>query len=213
MGEREKQIRDNPYDQKYAGQEYYWGMNPSVLCDKVLEIIRPGPNFHPKLLDIGCGEGRNAVYFAKHGFEVTGLDLSLVGLEKTKRYAEQTGVQVNTIHADVITYELEDMFDVIFSTGTLHYLPPAIRKERFCNYKEHTSNGGIIAISVLVEKPFIPRAPDAEETAFHFKSGELMSYFWDWEILYAIEEIFDCMSSGIPHKHAVNRIIAKKVLC
>lgn len=37
-----------------------------------------------------------------------------------------------------------------------------------------------------------------------------MGYYWDWEILYCTEEIFDCMSSGIPHKHAVNRIIARR---
>jgi 2-polyprenyl-3-methyl-5-hydroxy-6-metoxy-1,4-benzoquinol methylase len=40
------------------------------MCDKVIEIIRPSSDFHPKLLDLGCGEGRNAVYFAKHGFRV-----------------------------------------------------------------------------------------------------------------------------------------------
>jgi tellurite methyltransferase len=199
----------NPYDQRYANQEYYWGKKPSAICDRIIEIIRPGPDFRPKLLDLGCGEGRNAVYFAKHGFEVTGLDLSLPGLEKTRRYAEEIGVHVRTIHADIITYELEDTYDVIFSTGTLHYLPPEVRSQRFQNYKEHTSPDGIIAFSVFVKKPFIKRAPDAEESAFLYKSGELMGYFWDWEIIYCTEEIFDCMSSGIPHKHAVNRIIAR----
>ena len=81
--------KENPYDQRYAGQEYCWGKKPSAMCDKVIEIIRPSSDFHPKLLDLGCGEGRNAVYFAKHGFVVVGLDLSLPGLEKTRRYAEE----------------------------------------------------------------------------------------------------------------------------
>jgi tellurite methyltransferase len=159
---------------------------------------------------MGCGEGRNAVYFAKHGFEVVGLDLSLPGLEKTRRYAEEVGVQIETIHADIATYEIGNIYDVIFSTGTLQYLPPEIRGIRFQNYKEHTSPNGIIVFSVFVNKPFIPRAPDAEESEFLYKSGELMGYFWDWEIIYCTEEIFDCMSSGIPHKHAVNRIIARR---
>lgn len=202
--------RENPYDQRYASQEYYWGRKPSAICDRIIEIMRPSPDFRPKLLDLGCGEGRNAIYFAKHGFEVVGLDLSLPGLEKTRRYAEEVGVQVETIHADIVTYELEDIYDVIFSTGTLQYLPPEVRDQRFQNYKEHTSLEGINVLSVFVRKPFIPTAPDAEETAFPYKSGELMGYYWDWEILYCTEEIFDCMSSGIPHKHAVNRIIARR---
>jgi tellurite methyltransferase len=201
-------MRDSPYDQKYADEGYYWGRGPSAICDVVLELIRPSPGFRPKLLDLGCGEGRNAVYFASHGFEVVGLDLSLPGLTKTKRYAGEVDVRVQTIQADILDYELADTYDVIFSTGTLHYLPPEMRSRRFKAYKECTSPTGVNAFSVLVSKPFIPRAPDAEERAYLFKSGELMSYYWDWEILYSVEEIFDCMSSGVPHKHAVNRIVA-----
>jgi tellurite methyltransferase len=201
---------NNPYDQRYAEQEFYWGKKPSVMCDRVIEIIGPSVDFRPKLLDLGCGEGRNAVYFAQRGFEVVGLDLSLPGLEKTRRYAEEIGVHVETIHADIVSYELEDTYDVIFSTGTLHYLPPEVRSQRFQNYKARTSPNGINALSVFVEKPFIPRAPDAETTAYLYRSGELMGYYWDWEILYCVEEIFDCMSNGIPHKHAITRIIARR---
>jgi len=200
----------NPYDQRYTSPEYYWGKKPSAICDRVIEIMRPSADFRPKLLDLGCGEGRNAVYFAKHGFQVVGLDTSLPGLEKTRRYAQEEGVSVETIQADIVTYALEDTYDVIFSTGTLQYLPSEVRAERLQNYKDHTSPDGINVLSVFVRKPFIARAPDAETTAFPYKSGELMGYYWDWEILDSVEEIFDCMSSGVPHKHAVNRIMARR---
>lgn len=203
--------KENPYDKLYASQEYYWGKKPSKMCDKVIEIVRPNPNFRPKLLDLGCGEGRNAVYFAQHGFDIVGLDTSLPGLKKTERYAKEAGVQIKTIQADITRYTLVDTYDVIFSTGVLQYLPPEVREQRFQNYKDSTSPNGINALSVFVKKPFIPRAPDAEETSYPYKSGELLGYYWDWQILYSIEEIFDCMSSGVPHRHAVNRIIAKKV--
>jgi len=203
--------KDNPYDRKYAGKEYYWGKKPSYMCDKVLEIIQPTESSCPRLLDLGCGEGRNAVYFAQHGFNVVGVDVSLPGLQKTERYAEEVGVSIKTIQADLLDYELDDTYDVLFSTGTLHYLPPEIRSKRFENYKNYTSRNGINVFSLFVEKPFIPRAPDAESTAYRYKSGELFGYYWDWEILYCVEEIWDCMSGGIPHKHASNRIIARKV--
>lgn len=202
--------KENPYDEKYRGQEYYWGKKPSPISDRVIEIMRPSSDFRPKLLDLGCGEGRDAVHFAKHGFWVVGLDLSLRGLEKTRTYAEEVGVRVETIHADIVTYELEEVYDVIFSTGTLQYLPPHVRSRVFQNYKDYTSEKGINVLSVFVEKPFIKRAPDAEETAFPYRSGELMGYYWDWEILHSVEEIFDCTSGGVPHKHAVNRMIARR---
>jgi tellurite methyltransferase len=199
-----------PYDQKYAGRRYYWGKKPSITCEKVIKIMRPRSNFRPKLLDLGCGEGRNAVYFAKHGFEVVGLDVSKAGLEKTSRYAEEAGVSVRTVQANILAYELDEVFDVIFSTGTLHYLSPEARTRCFQNYKDWTSRDGINAFSVFVSKPFIPRAPDAEGNEYSFRSGELMGYYWDWEILQCAEEIFDCMSSGVPHKHAVDRVIARR---
>lgn len=201
----------NPYDEKYRGADYYWGKKPSAMCDRVIEVVRPTADFRPKLLDLGCGEGRNAVYFAQHGFTVLGLDSSLPGLEKTKRYAREAGVCIETIHADIITWEPEDTYDVIFSGGALHYLPPEVRAVRYEQYKGATSENGINALSVFVKKPFIPRAPDGEPTrAFSYRSGELMGYYWDWEIAYSTEEVFDCMSSGVPHKHAVNRIIARR---
>lgn len=202
--------KDNPYDIKYAGAEFYWGLTPSATCDRVIEIIKPGADYHPSLIDLGCGEGRNAVYFARNGFNVTGLDVSRPGIEKMARYAADTGVRVTAIHADIRHYEFDRSYDVIFSTGTLHYLPPEIRLKCFRNYKDHTTPGGLNAFSVFVEKPFIARAPDAEPSAYLYKSGELMGYYWDWEILYCTEEIFDCLSSGIPHRHATDRIIARK---
>jgi len=198
------------YDERYAKKEFYWGKNPSAMCDRIMQIIRPGSQFRPKLLDLASGEGRNAVYFAKNGFNVTCVDISLPGLEKTRKYAEELGVEVKTIHANIITYEPEDKYDVIFSTGALHYLPPEVRKIRFKNYKKATSSAEIDALSVFVRKPFIPCGPDAESTSHPWRSGELMSYYWDWEVVYSTEEIFDCMSSGIPHKHAVNRLITRR---
>lgn len=202
--------QDDIYDQKYAGQEYYWGKKPSALCDRLMESIRPMPDRRPTLLDLGCGEGRNAVHLAKLGFDVTGLDASRQGLQKTQRYAEEVGAKVKVIHGDITTCEIEETYDVVFSTGTLQYLPPEVRQERFEHFKNHTSPEGIDALSCFVRKPFIPRPSDAEGTAFPYRSGELMGHYWDWEILYCVEEMFDCMSGGAPHKHALNRIIARR---
>ena len=64
--------------------------------------------------------------------------------------------------------------------------------------------------SVFVRKPFIAGAPDAESTAHVWLSGKLLTYYHDWRIEFCAEEIFDCMSSGVPHQHAVNRMVARK---
>ncbi|HCU34874.1 MAG TPA: tellurite resistance methyltransferase TehB [Armatimonadetes bacterium] len=203
--------KDNPYDERYAAEGFYWPARPSSTCLRLIEILGPVGEPRPTLLDLGCGEGRNAVYLAGHGFAVTGLDVSLPGLEKTRRYAAEKGVEVDTVHADMTEYELTGPYDVIFSTGSLQYLAPEMRECRFEDYKAHTRVGGLNAMSAFVRKPFIDPAPDAEADAYPYRSGELLGYYWDWEIVYSTEETFDCMSSGVPHRHAVSRVIARRV--
>jgi tellurite methyltransferase len=98
---------------------------------------------------------------------------------------------------------------VLFSTGVLQYVPAERRNDLFANYREHTNPGGLDVFSVFVEKPFIAKAPDAENAAHKWISGELLTYYHDWKIEFCTEEIFDCMSSGVPHQHAVNRVLAR----
>ena len=197
------------YDDRYRGKGYYWGKRPSAICYRVLELMPPERPL--KLLDIGCGEGRNAVFFARNGYQVTAFDLSPIGVEKTKRLAAEVGVSLVAFTADLLEFRLAESFDILFSTGTLHYIPRELRAEILSNYKRFTNPDGIHVFSVFVAKPFIPRAPDAEPSAHVWISGELFTHYHDWKIEFCTEEIFDCLSSGVPHQHAVNRIIARKL--
>ena len=199
----------NPYDERYAGETYYWGTQPSRMAYEVLQRLPPD---RPRtLLVIGCGEGRNAVFFARNGYHVSTFDLSAAGVEKTERLAAQAGTQVRVFQADVNAYRLDEPYDVLFSTGVLHVVPSHLRAELFDNYRRFTRPGGLHVMNVFVKKPFIPPAPDGEATAQRWISGELFTHYADWRIECCTEEIFDCMSSGVPHQHAVNRVVARKV--
>ncbi|MCP4568796.1 MAG: class I SAM-dependent methyltransferase [FCB group bacterium] len=202
--------RKNPYDLRYSDEEYYWSGKPSAMCDRLVDLVRRMKIPRPRLLDLGCGEGQNAVYFARKGFDVTGIDLSRVGLAKAERLATEAGTTVAFICADLIDYKIDRPFDIIFSSGAMQYIPPANRALRFKQLKDATGKSGVHVMSVLVEKPFLPLAPDAEDDVQLFVSGELMGHYGDWEIIYCIEEIFDCRSSGVPHRHAINRVIARR---
>jgi len=198
----------NPYDERYKRPGFYWGRKPSQTCYRVLQLLPPDRPL--RLLDIGCGEGRNAVFFARNGYQVTAFDTSPKGVEKTWELAADAGVPIEAFVADINEFRLAESFDVLFSTGVLQYVPPEQRHELFSNYREHTRPGGLNALSVFVKKPFIRQAPDAEKTAHKWISGELLTHYHDWKMEFCTEEIFDCMSSGVPHQHAVNRIVARK---
>lgn len=113
--------KKGPYDEAYNKEEYYWGIKESLLAKKVLEVTKTkGKNV--KLLDVGAGEGRDAVFFAKHGFQVDALEISKPGVEKIMQYSLNAGCDVDVIHDDMIGFNLIDNYDVIYSHGSLQFL-------------------------------------------------------------------------------------------
>lgn len=204
-------VQDSPYDKEYEKQEYYWGLKHSTLAERVVALMPDTEEERRHLLDIGSGEGRDSVYFAKWGFHVDALEISLPGIEKCKQYSEAAGYMINTIHANMIGYEMIKPYDVIYSMGALQFLPPGLRQRHFDKYKQNTAAGGLNAHLVFVEKTFIKVAPDWEKNEFFYRSGELAGYYHDWQILFCEEQIFECNSANIPHQHAVSCIIARKV--
>jgi tellurite methyltransferase len=63
---------------------------------------------------------------------------------------------------------------------------------------------------VFVEKSFIAPPPENEEHSYFWLSGQLLTYYHDWLTEDFSEIIFDCNSSGIPHKHAMNMLYARR---
>ena len=199
------------YDKRYDRESYYWGLVPNTLC---YEIMRLKPPIKPyKVLDIGCGEGKDAVFLARNGYAVTAFDISDQGLSKAEMLAGHCGVKVDFFRADIRDFRLQTEYDIIFSSGVFHYLPYALRMPAIDNLKAHTASGGIHAINVFVQKPFIPIPPDAEDGEFDaedWKSGELFLYYHDWRFHKNEERIFECSSGGVLHKHCMDILIAEK---
>jgi tellurite methyltransferase len=197
------------YEEEYQSGDYYWGTEPNAACYEVLKAMPPVKRL--KLLDIGCGEGKDAVFFARNGYDVSAFDVTDAGIGKTKRLAEQAGVQVNVFKADILDYRLDAHYDILYSSGVLHYIKPDFREDIFDNYKRFTNPNGMHCFNVFVDKPFIAPPPEKEPYAYKWHSGELLSHYRDWYIEDSSEIVFDCNSSGIPHQHAMSTIIAKKV--
>jgi tellurite methyltransferase len=205
-------FQDKPvsiYEEAYKTDTYYWGTVPNSACYQVMQLMPPVKRL--KLLDVGSGEGKDAVFFARNGYDVTAFDISDAGIEKTKRLADQIGVPIRVFKADLLDFRLDEHFDIIFSSGVLHYIKPEFREEIFENYKRFTNPNGLHVLNVFVHKPFIAPPPEKEPNAYKWRSGELLGYYHDWLIKESSEVVFDCNSSGIPHQHAMTKMIAQKV--
>jgi SAM-dependent methyltransferase len=75
-------------------------------------------------LEIGCGEGRNAIYIAKQGISVTAIDISPTAIENAKNNAKRQEVDVDFRCMDVLKNDVSGEYDFVYDSGTLHHLPP-----------------------------------------------------------------------------------------
>lgn len=198
------------YDNVYAREDFYWGTEPNSICKTVIDLFEPAELMGKRIVDLGCGEGKDLIHFAKHEMHCTGVDISRPGLDKAEWWAAKEGLSLHTIQADLNTFRLCENYDVVFSSGSLTYISPNLRQERFDDYKQHTNPGGINVFNAFVEKPFIEVAPDWGNDEHFYKSGDLLRFYWDWEVVLFSEIIFDCRSSGTHHQHAMDIMIARK---
>jgi SAM-dependent methyltransferase len=106
------------WDERYASTDLVWSAGPNVFVEEELSYLPPG-----RALDLACGEGRNALWLAQRGWDVTAVDFSKVAIEKGRnieRMRRTSGAGVASsfgyIHwkvADATTFTSERDFDVV----------------------------------------------------------------------------------------------------
>lgn len=107
------------WNQRFGEAAFFYGTAPNAFLAEVVPLyLKPECN----VIELGAGEGRNAVWLACQGFRVTAVDYAEAGLEKTRQLARQAGVQVETIAADVTRWHPQRTWDAVVMTF-LH-LPP-----------------------------------------------------------------------------------------
>ena len=75
------------------------------------------------VLDLGCGQGRDALMAARRGHRVVGMDLSPTGVRQMAKAAEKEGLSVVGVVADIMAFEPDGSFDVVLLDRVLHMLP------------------------------------------------------------------------------------------
>ncbi len=102
----------NQWDERYAANEFVYGTEPNDFLRSEYGRIPAGGN----VLCLADGEGRNGVFLAQQGFDVTSVDMSSVGLEKAQWLAASRNVKITTEHADLATYDPgQQQWDAIVS--------------------------------------------------------------------------------------------------
>ena len=87
------------WDHRYSGPDLVWGAGPNRFVAEELAALPPG-----RAIDLGTGEGRNAIWLAERGWRVTAVDFSAAGLDRAARLAAERGVTVDWVQADLLDY-------------------------------------------------------------------------------------------------------------
>ncbi len=100
------------WNNKFSKVDYFYGTKPNEFLASKIELIK-----HKKtLLCLGEGEGRNAIFFAQNGLEITAIDASDVGLAKLEAKSKEENLDIKTIFMDLNHWEAKEKYDVIVAS-------------------------------------------------------------------------------------------------
>jgi tellurite methyltransferase len=195
----------SPWAREYARtpERYVFGTAPSDFALEVARLIRPGDS----VLDLGCGEGRDSVFFAERGAVVTGIDLSAEGIAKARRLARARGVQVTWWQGSMTELLPPGLFDLIFSCGSIHYVPRDRRARLFARLRAMTPPGGHHAHLVFTDRLV---HEEKGEVVDYFEPGELAESFAEWQTIAGRNHVISCAQDGTEHGHAVEELVTAR---
>jgi SAM-dependent methyltransferase len=172
------------WDERYSVAEYVYGTAPNRWLEAEAHRIRRGG----RVLSLGEGEGRNAVWLAEQGWQVVAVDASAVGLEKARRLAEARGVELTTVVADVATWRpAAASFDGVVLVY-LH-LPPAARPAVHAAAAAALRPGGVLVVEAFTPRQLAFSSGGPRQPEMLYEPEEIRAEFPGiaWEVLEEVE--------------------------
>jgi tellurite methyltransferase len=159
---------------------WFFGQEPSTLARRVAHFFRlmevPTAG---RLLDLGCGEGRDAVFFSTLGFEVEAMDGAPTGIERAQEWLARSGHAARVSWADIGSLDWEGDYDVIVANNSLQFAgSEALRVLE--EIRAHTRPDGWNAIGMFTKEEFDWRR---EPHLYCLEPRELKHRYHDWTVL------------------------------
>jgi tellurite methyltransferase len=162
------------------------------------------------VLDLGCGDGRNALFLLEQGFHVTAVDVSGSAIEKLCHRAGHNRERLATHVSDAREFRLGGPYDLIVAHGLLHLIPREDWTRLVKALQQQTAPLGYNVVAVLTDA--LPPPADLEPFMLGlFREGELLDQYAGWAVeLHRSYVLHDEHPGGVRHRHPVNKIVAQK---
>lgn len=183
------------WDERYASSTLSEAQPPVEFLVDNIDLLPKG-----KALDIAMGRGRNALFLAERGFEVTGIDSSQVAIDQCQRLASDRGLALTTVLADLTDYALpKGEFDVVINC---YYL----QRDLIGEIKQALRVGGVIVFET-VNTGHARFNPDMNQE-YLLQEGELLQLFRDYSTLVYREGVVTNPETN--QSKSVSSLIARK---
>lgn len=171
-----QQIKDQ-YNSLYTAEKDVYGEGkPMPFVQRLKEYLSSG-----SVLDLGGGEGRNALYLAEEGFVVTVYDISEVGIERLTERAKEHDLSIDARIVDIVNEPIESTFDVIINTFVLHHMDTADARRIITESQAHTAESGIHILCTFTDKGDL--ADRSKKSGRFYPSEETVRELYvDWDI-------------------------------
>ena len=194
-----------------AGDDYLFGTEPNRFLAHRSALLENGQT----ALSIADGEGRNSVWLAEQGLNVTAIEIAPVAIEKARRLAAGRQVEVNFVLADMLAtdwppQELDESFDWVIGIF-IQFVNGADRERQFAVMKQLTRPGGRLLLQGYAPKQLEYKTGGPSTIENLYTPEYLREAFSGWNIEELVE-YEDEISEGIAHKgrSALIGIIARK---
>lgn len=173
-GEKDKLYdTKSQWDQRYSKRTYVYGKLPAKFLAENFDYLANATT----ILDMGMGEGRNAVFLAQKGHQVTGIDISSVAIKKARQLAKENGVRINTVVGTLNKYAIaKESFDAIIC---FYYVDRELVDKIYSWLKP----GGILIYEAHTVSEFERLVNKKETKESYLKSQELLSMFSKMKVL------------------------------
>jgi len=161
------ELKKPEYGEEYFNRRY--NGRPPWEIDYIRPVIKKlleTKNLHGKILDIGCGTGRNTIFLAKNGLDITGIDISEKAIAIAKKSVNNSNLNVKFLKKDILeSSEFVQKYDIIIDCGLYHVLTMNRKKIYVRNLQNLLQDGGILYLICSSEQKgvFMPDAVTKNE--------------------------------------------------
>ncbi len=170
----------------------YCNGEPEAIVTRLVDLLPPASH----ILDLGCGEGRNAITLAKAGHHVEGRDNAEGEIRALKKHADAASVRVETVCTDLRNLRIGyGKWRAVLAVLILHQLPKVDGQRVHHNVQINLLSGGYIALVAMTSNGDLPRI---FKSNFYPSTDELLSHYAKWEILTNQVDVVPCKTLDTP---------------